>query len=172
MGRKKRLNRVFKSRQKFRPSSPVIESTPPTSGRSISGRSTRYQEFLDMAEMCDFNIPNQLNNWRRFFVDENSFLDAAETWLYAKMEGVQWPRIEDDVDKGKMQPRSAHAAQAQWEWNAYDGAEDDWQTGFSANDRRPSGYGNWWKWASPALPMTHKLPAPSGLSGVDMATVF
>ena len=133
-------------------------------------RSMRHQEFIDLAEMCEFAIPRQLQEWKRFFVNEERFLDAAETWLQAKMEGVVCPRIEDDVDKRMMnyhppvdyhpvhEPRDYMTDQREW-----------WRDMHHIPAYTPTRH--WKAWAK-TLPMEHKLPAPSGKSGVNMETVF
>ncbi len=124
---------------------------------------TWHDTFLEMAGQLDYAIPNQLVNWRRFFINEESFRFAAEEWLNAKMSGIVWPRIEDDVDKGLMR----QGAWYQEEDYGWDGV-----TGWGGAPT-PTGK-KWWEklYNYYDLPMPHLLPAPSGLSGVDMASVF
>jgi hypothetical protein len=132
-------------------------------------RSTRYQEWLDMVEMCDFPIPNQLKNWRRFFINEERFLDAAEEWLKAKLDGIAWPRIEDDVDKRLMH---REAVSPGWSWSEWD--DEDYVNAYMGGPQQNQKPMRWWNqlYAYATLPLTPKLPAPVGVSGVNMATVF
>lgn len=128
----------------------------------------RHQEFIDLAEMCDFAIPRQFQQWQRFFVNEERFLEAAEQWLESKMQGVIFPRIEDDVDKGMIKNHQAQLSFERDEWD--DSQNEPW---WHQLEHIPyKGGKNWWSRWKQTLPMEHKLPAPSGLSGVSLATVF
>jgi hypothetical protein len=121
--------------------------------------------------MCNFTLPNQLRNWPRFFLNRERYLDAAENWLQARLEGSAFPRIEDDVDKRMM--KTNYDYQGGWEWSAWGGQdEDDYPLGDQGAEKKDP----WWKrlyqYYNEPLPLVPKLPAPSGMSGVDLATVF
>lgn len=130
--------------------------------------SERHQLFLDMLEMAGFILPNQFKNWTRFFLDEGNFLDEAERWMSGRLQG-RWPKIEDDVDKGLMKPtpyipyRPTSYQKANSGWSDDDDYWTSWQ-GWQGGSGK-----NYWK--EPSLPLTPKLPAPSGLSGAELVVM-
>lgn len=127
--------------------------------------STRHQEFLDLLEMAGFALPNQFQNWRRFFLDEKNFLTEAEHWLSLKLQ-KRFPRIEDDVDKGLMTRGAAPASSPRpYQSSSEDEYEDYWTSWQGWH--KPS-YGYIGKWQSHQLPLTPKIPAPSGTCGAAL----
>jgi hypothetical protein len=42
--------------------------------------------FLEIAKDCEYTLPQNLVNWRRYFLTQRSYLKEAEMWLIAKME--------------------------------------------------------------------------------------
>lgn len=146
--------------------------------------SFKEQEFRTTAEYLNYVLPRQFDDWRKFFLNETRFLEAANAWLNAKFKGVAHPRIEDDVDRGLMKRASmaytpSHRTDIELDepksvyddeeyWNAYMGYEEFPRTPSKHN------YTNFknWSWQG-GLPVTDlKIPAPNGMSHIDMATVF
>jgi hypothetical protein len=174
MGRRKKkeraLHREWRSKQARVPDSHPIASTPIKARPSIIKRS---EDFDALVEMAGYTLPNQLRNWQRFFMSRERYLDAAEEWLEARLAGCVWPKIEDDVDKGLIKQGSSSTYNAGWSWSQWDGYEDEYAMAYGG-PQKPSS--PWWKrlvgYYNPPLPMEHKLPAPAGISGCNMATVF
>jgi hypothetical protein len=136
--------------------------------RIIDAGEWKEEEFVQAAEYFNYTIPNQLRNWRRFFASQESFLKAADEWLEAKINGVPWPTIEDDIDKGLMRERSRNPMIPAQKWNWYDEYEEqEWQYNTTPHTWK----GPFFRRA-PSLPAKPAIEAPSGLAGVDLATVF
>ena len=137
-------------------------------GTQIPVLSHRHQSFIDMVESAELMLPHVFNNWRRFFLDEESFLDEAETWLSMRLQG-RFHRIVDDVDRGLMtrggaavEQRDAWADQDYWDaWNG-------WSGGFPAETQGRSRFSDFY---TKTLPLTPKIPAPSGLSGAGLVAL-
>jgi len=114
---------------------------------------------IELRELChdlDYTLPRQLDKWRDHFLDEKRFIQAAEKWLELKINGVAHPRIEDDIDKGHM--RRKHTVIQSQDW------DDDWYWGHIPGYHSAGLY--------QPIQKTISIPAPVGIGGLNMATVF
>lgn len=130
--------------------------------------STKHQEFLDLVEMAGFILPRQFQDWRRFFLDEKNFLAEAEHWLSMRLQG-RFPKIEDDVDKGLMTKTGAAPSPSPRPYQPYYTEDDDYWTSWA-------GWGGaktnrWSHYAEPSLPLTPKIPAPSGTCARELVVL-
>ena len=149
---------------------PLASAKPPQQEHVII--STKHQEFLDLVEMAGFILPNQFKHWRRFFLDEKNFLAEAEHWLSLRLQG-RYPKIEDDVDKGLMTKGASDmpASHPRVYQPSYSRDDDDYWTSWQGwgGGNSQSAWAN--RWAEPALPLTPKLPAPSGTCGMELVVL-
>lgn len=101
-------------------------------------------------------------NWQRYFLDKESYLDELERWINEKIaKPNQAIKPVTDVDRGLMrpyvhQPTARKSNYWQGEWGGYDGDDDPWEGWESGK-----GYVR-----KPHVPLTPKIEAPSGHSGV------
>lgn len=110
-------------------------------------------------------IPGQLGNWKKYFCNKQSYLDAFVGWLKAKKHTNGWVKIEDDVDRRKMKVNYAAYREVE-DPSDYQDGDDYWmgEMGLGAQTQTSgSGWsgGNSWKPSGPAIPF---IPAPSGRS--------
>lgn len=117
----------------------------------------RERNFWDVLRMAEISAPVQFSDWGRFFTTKARYLNEAERWLSKMLSGHTHCPIEDDVAKGLMRNRpTGEAFQSyynEWTWSCDESFEQEWRA-LAARPRQP------------------KIPAPSGLSGVNMMMVF
>lgn len=104
----------------------------------------------------------QFIHWERYYRNKESYLEAFENWLEAKMRNPSAPvRPVTDVDL-KLMPQYAHQVPAHVPAKEY--GKNYWQG--SWNDDVDDGMGGYL--FREKLPLTPRIAAPSGLSGAEL----
>ena len=161
---------IMGRRKKHKPGRPWHKGTSKQRRfeQELTRISSKEQEFLDLVDMADLLLPYCFKNWRHYFTTEDRFLKEAERWFMAKVEGRP-VMIETDRDKGLM-----NGTRRLDPWDDEDNQfinshmRDDTLGGKSSQ----SYYSHWShsyqskSWWRQTLPMTPKIPAPSGKSGM------
>ena len=155
--------------------------------RSVPIMTGEEETLLALADSLDLRIPHQLNCWRRFFLDRDSYISALKGWVEAQVQCKGHVRVIDDVDRGFMKPRSVYGnepergstlnsgkpdASSPWsgweEWAEYQDGGYGYPQPAHNQHSRVIGYHNAWRGS--ALPLTPKIDAPSGCSVTEGET--